>query len=156
MLVFIRERLGSIEHDQDEVGIGESFHGFADADALRLIERAANPGGVDQLDRNAADGDGFADQIASGAGRRGYDGALTLDQAVEQAGFADVWAADDGERQTFVDDLSVGEGGGKFFKRRSDCGDSLKNLIGGKNRDVVFGEVNAGFEALRSARPASV
>ena len=89
---------------------------FADADAFGFVQRAADAGGVHELDRNAADGDGFADQIAGGAGRGGDDGALALDQAVEQARFADVGAADDGERQAFVDDLAVGEGRGELLR----------------------------------------
>ncbi len=62
------------------------------------------------LHRNAADGDGFAHQIARGAGSGGHDGAFPFDQTIKQARLAHVGAADDGERQAFVHELAVGEG----------------------------------------------
>jgi len=92
------------------------------------------------------DGYGLADQVAGGAGRGGDDGAFPLDQAIEQARLADVRAADDGQRQAFVDNLAVGECASKFLERSANRGDALENLRGGKDGDVVFGEVDAGFE----------
>ena len=41
----------------------------------------ANAGGIEQLDRNAADGGGFRDHIARGAGDVRHDGAVLLEQA---------------------------------------------------------------------------
>ena len=58
---------------------------LADADGFSFVERLPDSGSVDQLDRDAADGDGFADQIARGAWSGGDDGALAFDQTVEQA-----------------------------------------------------------------------
>src|SRR5579872_5696056 len=142
-LVVIREALRGIEYDKNEIGIDQRFHGFPDADALSLIEGAANAGGVDEFDRNAADGDRFADKITSSAGGRGHNGTLVLYQAVKQTRFAHVGPAHDGQRQAFMNDLSISERGGQFFKRSLDCGDALQNLVSRKNRDIVFGKVDS-------------
>ena len=110
-------RMRGIEHHQHDVGVGEGLHRFAHADALGFVECVANAGGVHQAHRNSTDRDRLAHQVAGGAGRGGDDGALVLDQAIEQARLADVGPADDGQRQTFVHDLSVGEAGEQLLKR---------------------------------------
>jgi hypothetical protein len=45
-----------------------------------------------------------------------------------------------------VDDLAVGEAGGELFERAADFGDAVEDGGVGSNGDVVFGEVDAGFE----------
>ena len=117
-------RMRGVEHDQHDVGVGEGLHRFANADAFGFVEGVANAGGVHQPHRNSTDGDGFADQVARGAGSGRDDGALVLDQAIEQARLADVGTADDGQRQAFVDDFAVGEAGQQLLERRADVGDA--------------------------------
>ena len=134
-----------VEHDQHHVGVGERFQRLAHADAFGFVERVANSGGVHQMHRNSTDGDGLGDQVARGAGRGGDDGALVLDQPVEQARLADVGTADDGERQAFVHDFAVGEAGEQLVERRVNVGDARQNLRVGNDGDIVFGEVDAGF-----------
>ena len=79
------------------------------------IQSATHAGGIDQTQWNAADGDGLADQVARCARLGGDDGALALDEAVEQARLAYVGPAHDGQRQSFVHHLAEGEAG------RSSC-----------------------------------
>ena len=57
---------------------------------------AADAGGVHQFHRNSTDGDGFADQVARGAGLGGDDGAFAFDQAIEEARLAYVGTTYDG------------------------------------------------------------
>ena len=84
ILVFVRRGLRSIEHHEHQIGIGQRFHRFLNSNGLGLIESLANAGGIDEFDRNASDRDGFTDQIARRSGSGRDDGALALDQAIEQ------------------------------------------------------------------------
>ncbi len=104
--------LGCVDDYEDEVGIGQGFHGFLDADAFGFVEWRGGCRRYPRGHRNSADGDGFADEVASGAGLRGDDGAFAFHQAIEEARLADVRAADNGERKAFVHELAVGEAGG--------------------------------------------
>ena len=82
-------------------------------------------------------------RVVPGVG--GNDGAFVFDQAIEQARLADVGTADDGQRQTFMHDFAVGEAGEQLLERRMDISDALQNLCVRNDRDIVFGEVHAGF-----------
>src|SRR5579862_9453666 len=77
--IFGGDGLRSIEHDEDEVGVGESLDGFADADTFGFVERAPDPGSVDKLHRNSSDRHRLAYQISRRAWSRCHDGALALD-----------------------------------------------------------------------------
>ena len=81
--IFITLRLGRIEHDQHQIRIGQGFHGFPDPDALSFVEGAPDSGRVNQLDRNAADGNCLGHKITRRAWSCGHDGALMLDQPVK-------------------------------------------------------------------------
>ena len=98
-----------VDHHQHEIGVGHGLAGFLDPDALGFVQRLANAGGIDEMDGNAAERNRFGDEIAGGAGNGGDDGAVALDKSIEQAGFADVRAADDGQGQALVYDLAEGE-----------------------------------------------
>jgi hypothetical protein len=58
---------------------------------------AADAGGVDEAEVVAGAGDDFVDSIPSCTGYRTDDGAVGSGEGVEQGGFADVGAADDGD-----------------------------------------------------------
>ena len=62
-----------------------------------LVAGFAQAGGVDEFHGDAVEGDAFGDRFAGGAGGGGDDGAVALDEAVEEGGFAGVGAADDGQ-----------------------------------------------------------
>ncbi len=70
----------------------------------------AQTGGVHQVNGNTLKREAFGDEVAGGARGGGDDGAFALDEPVEERRFADVGAADDGQAQTAVDEVSVIEG----------------------------------------------
>src|SRR5579872_2111874 len=106
----------------------------------------ANSGSVNQLNRNAAQGDSFAHQIARGAGGRGHNRALALDQTVEQARLSNIRPADDGEGQPLMNDFAVGKRGGELFEGLADRVDAFENCRIRQDRNIVFREVDARFE----------
>src|SRR5581483_5994384 len=98
------------------------------------------------MDGDAAEGNGFGDQIARGAGNGGDNGAIAFDELIEEARLPYIRASDDGKREAFVHDLAKRETFLKLRERRADVGDAGDGLFGGENGNVVFGEVDAGFE----------
>src|ERR1700722_2571092 len=102
--------------------------------------------GINEFDGNAFEGDALGDGVARGAGRGGDDGSVALKEAVEEGGFAGVGAADDGQGEAVADDAAVGEGvleGGEGGVNRLYL---RGDFVGGEEIDVVFGEVDSGFE----------
>ena len=87
LAVFVRDGARCVEDDEHEIGFGECFHRFLDADAFRFVECAADTCCIHELNGNAVDGDGLADEVAGGAGRGGDDGAFALHQTVEETDF---------------------------------------------------------------------
>src|ERR1017187_5790913 len=82
--------------------VSHSFTGMPPMEAVSLTRSRVVPGvsvTMARLHRDAADGGGLAHQIARGAGRFRHDGAVLLQQAVEQAALADIGASHDGQRQ---------------------------------------------------------
>src|SRR5581483_623112 len=139
--------LRSIQHDQHDVGVSQGFQGSPNANTFGFVQGFANACGIDQPDRNAADGNGFAHQVAGSAGSGGNDGALAFDQAIEEAGFAHVRPADDRESQSFMHELAEGEAAGQLLERQAQAGDAFED--GGIRQDgnVILGEIDAGFES---------
>src|SRR5438309_1585024 len=144
--VFYADRLRSIEHHQDQISVGESFHGLLNSNALGFVEGAANPGGVHELDWNSAKRNRFSHRVTGGPGSGGHDGALALNQPIEQTRFPDIRTTNDGESQSFMNDFSVSKRLSEFVERIANRRNVLKNLICGEYRNVVFGEVDSGFE----------
>ena len=112
----------------------------------RFREAFAQAGGVDEFDGNAAEGDALGDQVARGAGSGGDDGAVALDEAIEERAFAGVGAADDGEGEAVVHDAAAGKGGFERGERRGELGDAPGDFLLRRDVEVVFGEVDAGFK----------
>jgi hypothetical protein len=106
----------------------------------------ANACGVDQLDGDSLDCYFLCNEIAGGAWDCGNDGPLTLDQPVEEARLANVRPADDREREAVVNKFSVGKRLGEFLQWSADRRYELKNLIGRQDRNIILGEIDAGFK----------
>ena len=84
-------------------------------------------------DRNAADRNRFAHQIAGCARGGGDDGALPLHQPVEQTRFSNIRASNDCQGQAFMNDLAIRKRCGQRVQRRTNRGDLLQNLFAGKH-----------------------
>ncbi len=151
LLVFCGAGLGGVEDVEDEVGFGQGFAGFGDAEGFSFIAAGgSDAGGVDEGDGDAFDGEAFGDGVARGAGGGGDDGAVALDELVEERGFAGVGAADECEGEAVAHDASVGVAGGECDKRRLHGRDAVDDLRGRQDVDVIEvfagGEVHAGFK----------
>ena len=149
-MFFVVQRLGGVEHDEHQRGVGESFAAARNAKLLGFVERATvaftQTGGVDKFEGDAFDGDALGDEVARGAGGCGDDGAVALDEAVEERALAGVGAADDGEGQAVVHDAAAGKGGFERSERRGERGDAARDLLARRHLQIVFGKIDAGFE----------
>src|SRR6185437_7906863 len=90
LTIVTRELLRAVNHNQDEISLAECFIRLADADALSFIKRLPDSRSINQLDWDAAHGNGFGHQIPRSAGGRSHDGSFALHQAVEQTRFPHV------------------------------------------------------------------
>ena len=145
-MIFAGHRLRSIENYQHQIGIRQSFDGFPNADRFRFVERLTNARRIDELNRNATDGHGFAHQVPRSARSCRNDGTFALDQPIEQTRLADIRPADDGKRQSLMNDFSVGEAGGKLLQWQTHRRNALEDDRVLHNRHVVLGEVDSSLE----------
>ena len=86
-LVFL-DRLCGVEHNEPSAASASASWlrrmPSCSASSNSFASDLAETRGIDQLNGNAAERDAFGDQIACGAGRRGHDGAVALDEPVEE------------------------------------------------------------------------
>ena len=106
----------------------------------------AQAGRVHQFQRNAIERDPLGDRVARGAGSCGHNGAVALDEPVEERALADVGPAHNGQRQPVVNDAAAREGCFKRGQRRRQLADASGDLGLRRHVDVVFGKVDARFE----------
>ena len=94
--VFGVEWGGGVEDEEDDVSFGHGFAGFCYSYGFGFVGGVAEAGRVGEFDGDAFEGDALGDEVARGAGSGGDDGAVALDEAIEERGFACVGAAYDG------------------------------------------------------------
>ena len=107
--LFVVQGLCGVKDDEDDGGVGKGLTGALDAELLDFFEGVAEAGGVDEFEGDAVEGDALGDEVAGGARDGGDDGAVALDEAVEEGAFAGVGAADDGKGESVVDDAAASE-----------------------------------------------
>ena len=95
LAVVVGERPRSIEHHDRQIGDANRGLRARDAFLLHDIRRVANAGRIDQRQRQPADVGPLGQQVARRARDRRDDGAVGVQQRVEQARLADVRRADD-------------------------------------------------------------
>ena len=93
LLIGVIQRLRQIDDDEHEVSVRQSLIAAFHALHLGDIGGGADTGGVDELDRETLNRTDFADRVAGSSGLRSDDGPFTLEQPIEQAGFAYVGAS---------------------------------------------------------------
>src|ERR1700723_2894425 len=102
-MLLVVERLGCVENDQDKRSIRECFAAARDAELLDFFKSFPEAGGIDKFKRNAFDCDPFGDEIARGAGRCSDNGAIALDEAIEEGALAGIGTANDRQCKAVVD-----------------------------------------------------
>ena len=153
--VLVRARLGRVEDVEDQVGFGQGFAGFGDAQRFGLgVAGRAEAGSVDERDGDAFEGEAFCDQVARRAGGCGDDGAVALDEAVEERRFSRIGPADEREGEAVAHDASVGVTGSKRCERGAEGFDAVSDLRGREHVDVV--EVLAGSEVHAQASSVAI
>ena len=87
-----------VHDEQEQIGLADRLHDLpADLRIHRIVRIVRQPAGVDQP-KGAAVPVGEAEvTVARGAGLVTDDGRLPADDAIEERGFADVGAANDGD-----------------------------------------------------------
>ena len=104
-LVELRMWLSAINKHAANIGL---FYGGEAAESAELFDAhfafawLAEAGGVEQFNRAALVTDFGAVNITSGAGEVSNDGLLLLRKRVKEAGFADVWAANQGNLDAVI------------------------------------------------------
>src|SRR5665213_3135459 len=101
---------GGVEDEECDVGGLKVAAGHDDGELLGHEARlafAADAGGVNEAEGLAVADDELVNCIPSRPGYRTDDGAVRAGEGVEQGGFADVGAADDGDAGFFGSVLGV-------------------------------------------------
>ena len=143
---FLVQGLGGVEHDQYDCRIGECLAAARDPELLYFFESLAQARGVNQLQRNPIERNALCHQVARGSRRRGHDGSIALYETVEERTLAGVGPANDRHRQSVVHNAAARERSFKRGKRWQKLGDAAGDLGLRSYVNVIFGEVDAGFE----------
>ena len=75
---------GAIDHQQAQIGISDRLPRFLDANSFRFVVRLADSRRVDKSEGNSAHLRTLRHQIARGARRRGDDGAVFVEEPIEE------------------------------------------------------------------------
>jgi hypothetical protein len=105
------DALGGVDQEEGDVGGFEMAARHDDGELLGHevgFAFAADSGGVDEAESVAFEFDGFVNGIAGGSGDGRDDGAGGAGEGIEQGGFADVGAADDGYGGFVLFEFAVG------------------------------------------------
>ena len=103
------ERSREIHHYHCQIGVGHGLITALDAKLLDDILPRADSRCVHELDRNPFDHRRLRYQVARGAGNLGDDGAILLQQPVEQTALADIRTADNRQCESLMHQFPVGE-----------------------------------------------
>ena len=76
---------GAVDHEQYAVGLFNLLPGTLDADALDLVVRIAQAGGINDVQRHTVNVDMLAQNVAGGSGNIGDDSRFPARQRVQQA-----------------------------------------------------------------------
>src|SRR5581483_11851232 len=67
-------------------------------------------------------------------------------ETIEEAGFANIGTADNCQCQTFMNEFPINKRFCKPFKRRLYFGNSVQNLAGCKDRNIVLSKIYSSFK----------
>ena len=95
----------SVENQQDQVSFRQGLAGAFNPYFFNNIIRLADAGCVNELEGNPLDIDIFLDDITGGPGNICHDGLVFSQEVVEEAGFADIWTANNGGGEALAQDF---------------------------------------------------
>jgi len=81
-----------------------------------------------------------------GARDLGNDGAVLLQQSIEEAALAHVGPSDDRQHQPLLHQATVAEARDQLIDARLDGCEAARDLIGRRYCDIVLGEIDAGLQ----------
>ena len=142
--VVIVERARRVKHRNGKRCVRRRVQRPVYADGLHGIRCSAQPGGVGQAQKYAAERNARVNRVAGRAGYVRHDGALIAEQGVEQGGFARVWAAEDHGWHAAMEHVCPG----KCVQQALELIDAVgqRGLVGAelKVRDVLIRVVDHG------------
>ena len=142
--VIITQRARRVKHRNGKRCVRRRVQRPVYADGLHGIGCSAQPGGVGQAQKYAAERNARVNRVAGRAGYVRHDGALIAEQGVEQGGFARVWAAKDHGRHAAVEHIRPGKRVQQALELLDAAGQ--RGLVGAelKVRDVLIRVVDHG------------
>ena len=145
--VFMNKRLGRrVEDDEHKIGVRQRLASLLNANTLGFVGRLAQARSIDQVHRNATNGNLFGDQIARGSRSCRDDGSFAFHKAIEERGLADIGLPDDRERESAADNPAPSERCLDWRELCADRPDAVEYLGVRHNVDVVFREIDPGLQ----------
>lgn len=138
--------VGGVDEPDDDGGLVEFLEGTLDAHALDGVVGLADAGGVDEAEGDALQHDGVFDDVAGGAMDVGDEGAVFLDEAVEQGRFAGVGLADDGGGDAVFDGVAEAERVGEALDDALDFAGQVGEFLAVGKLYLLFAEVEFEFD----------
>ena len=138
--------VGGVDEPDDDGGLVEFLEGALDAHALDGVVGLADAGGVDEAEGDALQHDGVFDDVAGGAVDVGDEGAVFLDEAVEQGRFAGVGLADDGGGDAVFDGVAEAERVGEALDDALDFAGQVGEFLAVGKLYLLFAEVEFEFD----------
>ena len=95
-----------IDEPEHDAGFVDSSIGTGDADFLNLVGGLSDAGCIDKTEGDAIDVDGVLDGVARGAMNVGHDGAIVLQEGIQQGRFTYIGLAYNGYRNALLQGLA--------------------------------------------------
>ena len=137
---------GQVVQEKHRIGAFNLAPGALHTDFFDLIERFAQAGRIDHMQRNAFNLDQLRDLVARGAGNRGDDGQFGARQRIEQRALADIGLPGNHHLDAFTQDGAL-RGALHHAGQRGLQAQQLAAGIGLLQKvDVFFGEIQRRFD----------
>ena len=121
------------------------FHRPGHPEGLDVVLSLAQAGRVDQPELYPVDIQYFFDGVAGGAGNLGHDGALLIEQGVEQGAFAGIGPPGDDGGYTGFQGIAQREGLQQGVQISPDCPDQSFQILAIGELDVFFAKIEFEF-----------
>jgi hypothetical protein len=106
----------------------------------------SDTGGVNEAERDAGENKGVFYGVAGGTGNRRDNGTLFAQQQIQEGGLAGVRSTDDSYRDTVLDGIAGGKGGGEPGELRLDGRGELVEVGAVSKGDIFLAEIKLKFD----------